>query len=376
MSVPTPDRSLQFQIRRQSDITLAVMACLRPSFLPDIDRDERAVIGTIVSELGTNILKYAVQGHIRLQPLVQDGRHGVRVEAIDQGPGIADLDSALKDGYSTGGTLGLGLPAVRRLTDALSITSPEGGGTRVEAIRWCRRPARASAGQALAERALGTPAPAPAAEPAPGTALPGKALRVRIETRHRPYLGKTVCGDRTWSHEAEHHVLIVHLDGTGHGMKADHAVARIVECIEDTSARWPVQPKAELLLELLDACHLAAVGTVGASMTVALIDRTSHVLHQVGVGNTSIMEFSPRGWEGVARPGVVGQRYGRPLVSSHRLQPGDVVITFSDGLSRSAIRRWRKHSDRPVQASAVADFLMTEAKDSDDASCLVAEVFA
>jgi anti-sigma regulatory factor (Ser/Thr protein kinase) len=374
MAAPTPDRSLQFHIRRQSDITLAVMACLRPSFLPDIDRDERAVIGTIVSELGTNILKYAVQGHIRLQPLVQDGRHGVRVEAIDQGPGIADLDSALKDGYSTGGTLGLGLPAVRRLTDALNITSPEGGGTRVEAIRWCRRPARASAGLALADRALRTHAPAP--EPAPSTTLPGKPLRVRIETRQRPFHGKTVCGDRTWCREAENHVLIVHLDGTGHGSKADHAVARIIGCIEEQTARWPAQPKADLLPELLDACHRAAVGTVGASMTVALIDRTSHTLHQVGVGNTSIMQFSPHGWEGVARPGVVGQRYGRPLVSSHRLQPGDVVITFSDGLSRSAIRRWRKHGDRPMLASAVADFLMTQAKDSDDASCLVVEVLA
>ena len=144
MTSPKQPTDLEFSIRRQSDITLAVTAILR-SGLPDVfPADEHSRVGIIVSELGTNILKYAGHGVVRVRYLATDGRNGMRVVAEDHGPGIADLEAALKNGFSTGGTLGLGLPAVRRLTDTLNITCPPGGGTRVEAIRWFRRPLRVS----------------------------------------------------------------------------------------------------------------------------------------------------------------------------------------------------------------------------------------
>ena len=135
-----PEAALEFAIRRNSDVTMAAMAVAASSrFLREIPADDRAAIGTVVSELASNILKYAGCGVIRVEPLHADGRHGVRIQAIDRGPGIADVEASMRDGFSTGGTLGLGLPAVRRMMDSVTINCPEGGGTHVEAIRWARR---------------------------------------------------------------------------------------------------------------------------------------------------------------------------------------------------------------------------------------------
>jgi anti-sigma regulatory factor (Ser/Thr protein kinase) len=137
---PDPEAALEFAIRRNSVATLAAMTvATSPRCLNAFARDERALLGTVVSELASNIVKYAGHGVIRVEPLVQDGKQGVCIRAIDQGPGIADVDAAFRDGFSTSGTLGLGLPAVRRLMDSTRIHCPEGGGTHVEAIRWVRR---------------------------------------------------------------------------------------------------------------------------------------------------------------------------------------------------------------------------------------------
>jgi serine/threonine-protein kinase RsbT len=90
----------------------------------------------VTSELARNILKYAGHGRVQLEVLEQTGRRGVRVVATDRGPGIEDVEQAMADHYSTGGTLGLGLSGARRMMDELTITSDPGKGTRVEATKW------------------------------------------------------------------------------------------------------------------------------------------------------------------------------------------------------------------------------------------------
>jgi serine/threonine-protein kinase RsbT len=94
------------------------------------------MIATAVSELVRNILKYAGSGEIRLRRLKGMGKHGIQIEAIDAGPGIADCEAAMQDHYSSGGTLGLGLPAVKRMMDEFSLESTPGEGTRVTALKW------------------------------------------------------------------------------------------------------------------------------------------------------------------------------------------------------------------------------------------------
>jgi serine/threonine-protein kinase RsbT len=98
-------------------------------------------LATAVSEVATNALKYAGGGDVELAA-DEDGRRGVRVVVRDDGPGIADLAAALRDGTSTGGSLGLGLPGARRLTDAFDIESRPGHGTVVRMARWAGGAAR------------------------------------------------------------------------------------------------------------------------------------------------------------------------------------------------------------------------------------------
>ena len=94
---------------------------------------DRTMIATAVSELARNIVQYATEGVVTLRPFEESGRAGITVIAEDKGPGIADLSLALQDGYSTSGSLGMGLPGVRRLMDHFEITSSRGKGTRVVA---------------------------------------------------------------------------------------------------------------------------------------------------------------------------------------------------------------------------------------------------
>ena len=97
---------------------------------------ELTVIATAISEVARNIVEYAGQGEIWLSLCQQDSRLGVCVVARDKGPGIPDVEKALRDGYSTHKGLGLGLPGARRLMDEFEIVSQIGGGTTVTMRKW------------------------------------------------------------------------------------------------------------------------------------------------------------------------------------------------------------------------------------------------
>jgi len=97
-----------------------------------------AVIATAISELARNIVRYALHGEIVLKLVEENGRRGIEVVASDDGPGIPDVTRAMQDGYSTSGSLGLGLPGTRRLMDDFEIASDFGKGTKVTVRRWKR----------------------------------------------------------------------------------------------------------------------------------------------------------------------------------------------------------------------------------------------
>jgi serine/threonine-protein kinase RsbT len=101
-------------------------------------RLEQALIATAVSELSRNIIAYAGSGEVVMMEVRQSGLRGMKVIASDEGPGIADIDEALTDGFSTGDSLGLGLPGTRRIVDELEIRSAPGEGCTVTAVKWLR----------------------------------------------------------------------------------------------------------------------------------------------------------------------------------------------------------------------------------------------
>ncbi|MDF1757962.1 MAG: anti-sigma regulatory factor [Legionellaceae bacterium] len=96
----------------------------------------QTMIATAVSELATNIIKYAGRGYITVALIQQMNQTGIEVIAEDTGPGILDRVNALKDNISTGGTLGVGLPGIKRLMDEFIIDSSDGCGTKIITRKW------------------------------------------------------------------------------------------------------------------------------------------------------------------------------------------------------------------------------------------------
>ena len=123
--------TVSLYIKTEIDIKYAQYECLnimQGMNLKDLDKIK---ISTIISELAYNILKYAGHGLIKVSKLEDGWRTGLMIEAIDQGDGIEDLEQVFEDSYSTGGTLGLGLPGIKRMADEIHIDSTPGKGTHV-----------------------------------------------------------------------------------------------------------------------------------------------------------------------------------------------------------------------------------------------------
>jgi serine/threonine-protein kinase RsbT len=99
---------------------------------------EQSFIAIAISEIALNIVQYAGQGEIILNTMEKNGTQGIVIVARDEGPGIADIALALRDGYSTGGGPGLGLSAAKRLMDEFEIFSEAGKGTTVTMKKWVR----------------------------------------------------------------------------------------------------------------------------------------------------------------------------------------------------------------------------------------------
>ncbi len=129
-------REIRIRLRAQSDILRVVLSCNQVADGCGFTEAVRSMIATAASELSTNVLKYAGKGELILRSLNLDGRVGIEVVARDRGPGIENIEEALQDHTSTGGTLGLGLPGVRRLADEFDLETEVGSGTVVTIRKW------------------------------------------------------------------------------------------------------------------------------------------------------------------------------------------------------------------------------------------------
>jgi serine/threonine-protein kinase RsbT len=131
------EHETQVPIRSDQDIITARQKGRSLAAALHFTSSDATLLAAAISELAGNIVAYARQGEIRLKIL--DGspdRRGIQVIAHDEGPGIADLDLALRDGFSTSGSLGVGLPGVKRLVDEFDIKSERNRGTTVTITKW------------------------------------------------------------------------------------------------------------------------------------------------------------------------------------------------------------------------------------------------
>jgi serine/threonine-protein kinase RsbT len=128
----------RISIEREVDIIAARQAGRQLAGQLGFSSTDQTLIATAISEVARNILIYAQRGEIVLDQISDGGRAGICVIASDQGPGIENIDLALRDGYSTKNSLGLGLPGARRLMDDFDLASELGLGTRVTMKKWKR----------------------------------------------------------------------------------------------------------------------------------------------------------------------------------------------------------------------------------------------
>ncbi|MCR9255288.1 MAG: anti-sigma regulatory factor [Alphaproteobacteria bacterium] len=131
MSAGSPDQDERVAIASDRDLNIAIADLRAWCRARGFENTETTKVITAASEIGRNILKYAGSGHMEYRSAFAGARSGIQVSAFDSGPGIADIGKALEDRYSTSGTLGLGLPGVKRLVDRFDIQSAPGQGTRV-----------------------------------------------------------------------------------------------------------------------------------------------------------------------------------------------------------------------------------------------------
>ena len=290
----------------------------------------------VISELCTNILKYAERGEVLLNVLcANDTAYGLDIVALDRGPGIANLDAAVKDGFSTGGSLGIGLGAMRRAAALFDVYSAAGVGT------------------ALLVRLLEKKVAAP---PEDGFA---------VGSRMTPIRNEIVSGD-SWSCLRFGQTLAVAIvDGLGHGPKAAEAANAAIEAFH-RSLRQAGPAQA------IQMAHQALLSTRGAVMAVANIDLQAQTLRFAGLGNISgVVHTHGMTARLVSTDGTVGYGARKARESSVAWTPQSTLILNTDGLSS----RWSlaKHPGllacHPVLIAALLhrDF----ARDTDDATVVV-----
>ncbi|MFC1435563.1 ATP-binding protein [Streptacidiphilus sp. N1-3] len=267
-----------------------------------LDEARCAEVALAVSEVATNLDKHARDGALLLRVLRTPLRAGVEVVALDQGPGIADVAEAMRDGNSSTGTLGIGLGAVGRLADTFDIYSLPGRGTVLAAGFWSRTGADG-----------------------------GPRGRSGVAGLTRPMNGEQVCGD-AWSTRLDDDgsaVLVMLCDGLGHGPMAALAGQAAAQAFRTGRARSPEDAVQEI--------HRALRGTRGAVVAVARIEPERERLLFCGIGNiaAALISADTRATL-VSSPGIVGHQMRTLRTFEHPLPRDGALVLHSDGLSE----RW------------------------------------
>jgi anti-sigma regulatory factor (Ser/Thr protein kinase) len=259
------------------------------------DETEMARIALVATELATNLLKHAGAGAIVVSEFADADGTGVELLSLDKGPGIADMARALEDGYSTAGSPGTGLGAIRRQANAFAVYSRPGLGTAVMA-RLCRK----SAARTGADVVVGAVVD--------------------------PFPGETQCGDGWNLGEAAAGPSLFMIDGSGHGMAAAVAAQAAVLAFQQRHDRDCVHAMEDI--------HRALAPTRGGAAALARIDRGAQTVRFVGVGNIAAAVVS----EGttkrmVSHNGIVGHVAPRIREFTYPYKGDPLLVLHSDGLT-------------------------------------------
>ena len=129
---------IRVAIRTDADVVTARQEARTMGADLGFSSTDLTLLATAISEVARNVTTYAGEGQVELRVVHERGRSGIEVICSDDGPGIADVERAMQDGYTTGNGLGLGLPGTRRLVDEFDLQTASGEGTRIRLVKWTR----------------------------------------------------------------------------------------------------------------------------------------------------------------------------------------------------------------------------------------------
>ena len=251
-------------------------------------------VALVVTEAASNLVKHAGGGELLLHPFAHGETPTLDVLALDRGPGIEDVARAMRDGFSTGGTPGTGLGAIRRNSTLADLYTRPGGGTAVFARM--------------------------------GGATPMRARVMEIGAVNVRYPGEQICGDAYATAEAGERFQVLVADGLGHGLAA-------AEAARAAAAVFRASPGLGLP-ELLERMHRALASTRGAAVGIAEIDRGRELLRFAGIGNISgSIVGSGATRSTVSLYGTMGHDARRFQEFTYPWPRGGLFVLHSDGIS-------------------------------------------
>ncbi len=289
------------------------------------DETTQGRIGIITTELAGNLVKHAGGGHV----ILRRAGNGLEIMAIDDGPGMNVL-RCLEDGYSTAGSPGTGLGAVKRLAETFEFFSmPDKGSVLVATIG---------------------PPPAPSAYEIGAVCL--------------PVTGETLCGDGWSVQETPDGLDVVVSDGIGHGPAAAAATDSVLETFRIRSSLPPA--------ERLETMHLALRATRGAAVLTAHHAPEAGTISCAGIGNVAAQILAGVKSRGlVSMNGILGHQVHKIKAFSYELEPSATVVYHTDGLTTHwSLEDFPGLAGR--SASVIAGFLYkTFKRGKDDATVVV-----
>lgn len=247
-------------------------------------------VALVATELASNVLKHAGRGELHLRVLPRASGAGIEMLAIDRANGF-DLQACLTDGFSTGGTQGIGLGAVSRQTEVFDVYADSRG-----AVLLTRLYPRQD-----------------------------KATDMRIGISQHSLHNNPACGDIWHLAFDGPRISVLVIDGLGHGEEAERA-ARAGE------KAFALAPFATPVLALEDI-HQAMIGTRGGALAIAQVDAACDTLKFIGIGNIGATLVTADKSRGLAsHPGIVGGQYRKAQPFDYAQVNGQLLIMYSDGL--------------------------------------------
>jgi anti-sigma regulatory factor (Ser/Thr protein kinase) len=247
-------------------------------------------VALAVTELTTNQLKHAGRGELHLRVVPSGSIKGIEAIAVDRGPGF-DVQRCMQDGFSTGGTQGIGLGSVSRQADVFDMYADARGA--VILTRFYPRGSR--------------------------------PRDLKFGVSQHSLMNDPACGD-VWSlamHDNQLSALVI--DGLGHGAEAEHAA----RAGETAFAQVPFSNGSAIL----DDMHHAMRGTRGGAIAIAQFDGDLGVLRFLGIGNIGATVIGSERSHGLAsHPGIVGLQYRKAQAFEHVNASGSLLVMYSDGL--------------------------------------------